>query len=111
MLCQFFFSGFVWIWRRRKKISPYSILYIYNSTIHSLIFFLELIVSFKYISCAKRHEGDIKKSKSPIQIFFSCCYIRIGAAHRYWGFYAYASSPMCFVSLSTEVEYFLAYCR
>jgi len=39
--------------------------------------FLELIVSFKYISCAKRHEGDIKKSKSPIQIFFSCCYIRI----------------------------------
>lgn len=114
--------------KKEEKISPYSILYIYNSTIHSLIFLfllffffiLELIVSFKYISCAKRHEGDIKNRNLQYKFFFSAaaCYVRYtiyffifsGAHTDIESRYAYASSPMCFVSLSTEVELFFFLC-
>lgn len=38
-----------------------------------LFFILELIVSFKYISCAKRHEGDIKNRNLQYKFFFCCC--------------------------------------
>lgn len=89
-----------------------------------LFFILELIVSFKYISCAKRHEGDIKNRNLQYKFFFFLLllamydirytfFIFSGAHTDIESRYAYASSPMCFVSLSTEVELFFsfAYCR
>lgn len=67
-----------------------------------------------YIMC-KTAWGGYKKieisNTNFFQLLLYTIFFLFGAAHRYWEFYAYASSPMCFVSLSTEVEYFLAYCR
>lgn len=96
-LCGFEEEGREWT---EKNITVLDIIHIqfYDSfpyiLILTLLFILELIVSFKYISCAKRHEGDIKNRNLQYKFFFSAaaCYVRytiyffyiFGGAHRYW---------------------------